>query len=67
MLGGDDRIDYGCEVIDIRQCLDTENNVVEGAFAGTGGVFGVSDNCNWRQLAFDVAKIWSSATYHAGA
>lgn len=48
MLGRDDGIDYGGEVIDIRQCLYTENDIIEGPSAGTGGVFGVSDNCNWR-------------------
>lgn len=43
MLGGNDRFDDGGQIVHIRQCLDAQNNVVEGVFTRSGFFWG-ADN-----------------------
>jgi hypothetical protein len=44
VLGGDDGVDYGGEVVNVRERLDTEDNVVEGAVSARSGFLGCADD-----------------------
>lgn len=44
MLGSDNGVDYGGEVVHVGQCLDAENDVVEGSILASGGVLGIAND-----------------------
>ena len=45
MLGGDDGVDNGRQVVNIGQSFYTENDVVECAFFASGSFFWCADDC----------------------
>jgi hypothetical protein len=44
MLRGYDRVDHGGEIVDIGQCLDAENDIIEGSVSSMRCLFGASYN-----------------------
>lgn len=51
MLRRDDGLDDGCEVVDIGQCFDAEDDIVEGGARGARGLFGSADDCGEARSA----------------
>lgn len=47
VLGSDDGFDHRGQVVDVRESLHAENDIVIGLFTG-GSVFGSADN--WRRI-----------------
>ena len=49
VLRRDDGFDDGREVVDVGQCLDAEQDIVEGRSVRTSGVLRRSDDCSGSQ------------------
>lgn len=43
VLGSNDRFDHGGQIVDVRESLHAENDIVIGLFPG-GSIFGSADN-----------------------
>ena len=56
MLWGYDRLDDSSKIVDIRQCLDAEENIIEGGFP-TCGIFRGSNN--WKDISSFQDDTWS--------
>ncbi len=52
MLGRNDGIDYGGEIVDVGEGFDAEDDVVEGALLSICGFFGLSDDCEWSAFLY---------------
>jgi hypothetical protein len=49
VLRCDNGIDDGSKIVDIGECLDAQDNVIERALSGMSGIFGISNNYTMNQ------------------